>query len=92
MNLRNTIFALICLCGKVFHGKPVAPGQVNRQKLEEAAYVVLSKLLYLWDLVEQSGRGFFFVIIRREGEKPQRCTFMGRYSIWNYLLYQPLVV
>ena len=26
MNLRNTLYALICLCGWRFHGKPVAWG------------------------------------------------------------------
>ena len=34
-------------------------------------YVAFSQLLYLWDLEEQRGRGFN-VIIRREGEKPQK--------------------
>ena len=39
MNLRNTLFALICLCRQRFHGKPVDWGQVNRQRLEETMYV-----------------------------------------------------
>ena len=83
MNLRNTLFALICLCGQGFHGKPVAWGQVNRQRLEKNMYVALSQLLYLWDLDGQRGtQGFFKVIIRREGEKPQTSTgtFMGRHK------------
>ena len=42
MNLRNTLFALICLCGLGFHGKPVAWGQVNRKRLKETMYVALS--------------------------------------------------
>ena len=30
------------LCGYGFHGKPVAWGQVNRQRLEKTMYVALS--------------------------------------------------
>ena len=54
--------------------------QVNRQRLEETMYVAFSQLLYLWDLEEQRGRGFN-VIIRREGEKPQKEElFMGSHK------------
>ena len=42
MNLRNTLFASICLCGLGFQGKPVAWGQVNRKRLKETMYVALS--------------------------------------------------
>ena len=31
---------------------------MNRERLEEAMYLALSYLLYLWDLEEQRGRGF----------------------------------
>ena len=42
-------------------------------------YVTLSQLLYLWDLEER--QGFFKVIMRRKGEKPQtKGTFMERYK------------
>ena len=54
MNLRNTLFALICLCGQRFHGKPVAQGQVNRQRLEETMQFPCHNL---WDLEKQTGRG-----------------------------------
>ena len=69
MILENT--PCIMPLGWGFHSKPVAWGQVNRLGVEETIYVALSYLLYLWDLEEQRGKGFR-VIIRREGEKPQR--------------------
>ena len=59
----------------LWHGR----SQKNRQRLEETIFVTLSYLLYLWDLEEQRGSGFKFIIIQREGGKPQtRGTFMGR--------------
>ena len=53
---------------------------MNRERLEEAMYLALSYLLYLWDLEEQRGRGFK-AIKQREEKKPQiRGTFMGRHK------------
>ena len=51
-------------------------------KLEETVYVALSYLLYLWDPEKQRGsKGFFKVIMWREGEKPQtKGMFMGRHK------------
>ena len=48
----------------------MASVQVNRQRLEETMYVVFSQLLYFWGLEEQRGRGF--MLMQREGEKPQK--------------------
>ena len=62
MNLRNTLVALICFCGRGLHGKSVAWGQVNRQRLEETMYVPL------WDLEDQRGRGFLNLSFRGKGK------------------------
>ena len=56
----------------------MASVQVNRQRLEETMYVVFSQLLYFWGLEEQRGRGF--MLMQREGEKPQKGTFMGSHK------------
>ena len=97
MNLRNILFALICLCGQESHGNPVAWVQVNRQRLMEIMSVAfLSQLLYFWDLDEQRCRGFLKLSLRREGEKPQtRGTFTGRHKkllkeLFTELLYLEL--
>ena len=54
----QTPFAIICLYEQRFPSKPVAWGQVNRQRLEETMYVALSCLLYMWDLGEQEVGGW----------------------------------
>ena len=91
MNLKNTLFALICLSGYQFHGKPVAFGQVNRQRLEDTMYVALSQLLYLWSPDEQRGRGFLSYHTEERGKATnKRGTFMGRQELTTELLYLDL--
>ena len=81
MNLRNTLFVQICLCGWGFHGKQVAWGQLNKQRLEWTRYMLPCHSFYSCGTWRSKEVGFFKVIIRREGGKPQtRGTFTGRHK------------
>ena len=71
MNLRNTLFCTKMPLWVGISWNAYSLRQVNRQRLEETMYVALSWLLCLWDLEEQRGRGYKF-IIRREEETPQQ--------------------
>ena len=52
-------------------------GQVNRERLEETMYVVLSELFYLWDLEEQRSRGFLRLSYGGKGKATNKRNFYG---------------
>ena len=87
MNLRNTLFVLICLCGQGFHGKPVAWEQVNRQRVEETRYVASLQSLYLRDLEEQRGRVFLKLSYRRKAKSHKHQE--QEELLWDAIKKQP---
>ena len=81
MNFRNTLFALICLCGQRFYGKPVAWGQVKTM-----TKLCMLPCHNLWDLEKQRGRGFLNLLYGRKGKSHKQEKLLWDAIKKNYLL------
>ena len=88
----ETPFALICLCGLGFHGRPVAWVQVNRQRLEETVCMLPFHSCYIWGTwrskeVRFNGGakrgeqiGGLMLSYGGKGKATKRGTFMGSHK------------
>ena len=88
----ETPFALICLCGLGFHGRPVAWVQVNRQRLEETVCMLPFHGCYIWGTwrskeVRFNGGakrgeqiGGLMLSYGGKGKATKRGTFMGSHK------------
>ena len=88
----ETPFALICLCGLGFHGRPVAWVQVNRQRLQETVFMLPFHSCYIWGTwrskeVRFNGGakrgeqiGGLMLSYGGKGKATKRGTFMGSHK------------
>ena len=76
----ETPFALICLCGLGFHGKPVAWVQVNRQRLEETVCKLPFHNCYICGTWRSKEVGGLMLSYGGKGKATKRGTFMGSHK------------
>ena len=76
----ETPFALICLCGLGFHGKPVAWVQVNRQRLEETVCKLPFHSCYICGTWRSKEVGGLMLSYGGKGKATKRGTFMGSHK------------